>query len=73
MIKLEESLLEQILEHVTEMELQDFVVTGGHVSSPKLGVLSHSPEIVAESMKYSKRDADKVKLCITLELELQEK
>lgn len=32
MIKLEESLLEQILKHVTEMELQDFVVTGGAYS-----------------------------------------
>lgn len=73
MIKLKESLLEQILEHVTEMELQDFVVTGGHIANPKLGELRHSSEIIAESMKYSKRDADKAKFCITLELELQEK
>lgn len=73
MIKLKETLLEQILEHVTEMELRDFVVTGGHIVNPKLGELEHSPEIIAETMKYSTRDANKAKFVITLELELQEK
>lgn len=45
----------------------------GHIANPKLGELEHSPEIIAESIKYSKRDADKEKFIITLELELQEK
>lgn len=73
MIKMEESLLEQILDRFTGMELQDFIVTGGHIANPKLGELEHSPGIIAESMKYSKRDPNKTKFCITLELELQEK
>ena len=73
MIKLKESVLDQIISHIITMELPDFIVIGVHINSPILGELKHSQEIMTESLKYSKVDKDKQKIRISIELEIQEK
>jgi hypothetical protein len=80
-MKVKESLIDQILENIVKMDLQDFIVTGGSIGSPRLGELEHSPEIIAmteyiNSKKHRihrRQDAKKEKIVITLEIELQEK
>ena len=39
MIKLKESVLDQILNHIITMELPDFIVIGAYINSPILGEL----------------------------------